>query len=100
MKQKKQKKLTLLEPEGLKEVHFLTKGLAVPIALYVTSEWEKTQVKYLYQNINFHTTKTICEWCESHHILFNLFYPLPLKYIYKDPKRYIIYLKLKRKYKN
>lgn len=96
----KKKRLKLLEPEGLKEVHFVTKGLAVPVAIYVTSEWESAQVKYLYKNINFHTSKSVCEWCKNHGILFNLFYPLPIKYLYKAPRRYIYYLKLRRKYKN
>ena len=100
MKKNKQKTLTLLEPEGLKEVHFFTKNLAVPIAIYITNDWEKTQLSYLSQNIQAHTSNTICEWCESHGILFNLFYPLPIKYLYKDPRRYVYYLNLKRKYKN
>ena len=95
---KKKEPLVILNPEGLKEVHFYTKNLAVPIAIYVTSDWESTQVKYLSQNIQIHTSKTICEWCEAHHILFNFYYPMPIKYAIKSPRRYVYYLDLKKRF--
>lgn len=96
---KKKEPIELLNPKGLKEVHFFTKNLAVPIAIYITDEWEKTQLSYLSQNIQAHTSKTICEWCEAHHILFNLYYPMPLKFAIKSPRRYAYYLELKRRFK-
>ena len=91
----------LLEPEGLKEMHFHMEGVNFPVVMYICTDWEKIQLSYLYQNlkIKHFTSYELCRWCQSHNILFQILYPLRRISIIKNPYKYFMFLLLKAKLK-
>ncbi len=89
--------------EGMKELHLLTEGINFPIAVPIYSEWEKTQFQYLLNNIKAtrFTSFDVCKWCISHHLSYEIIYPLNKASIFKNPYKYYQYLQMKfhlRKY--
>lgn len=93
--------MKVLRPEGLKEIHFHTEGVNFPIAMYICTDWEKVQLSYLYQNlkVKHFTSYELCRWCQSHNILFQIFYPLRWISVIKNPYKYFKYLELKARLK-
>ena len=85
-------------PDEVKEICFYTKNIRFPIAVYICSEWEKTQLNYL--DVKIHTVETIAKWCISHNISYQIIYFLNFKSFIKNPKRTLAYLKLMRNLKN
>lgn len=84
----------LLDIEGVKELHFLVKGLNYSIILYIKSDWEKTQLRYLINNINEHDAESVCGWCNNHDIIYQII-GSSRKTIIRKPCRYIKYIILK-----
>lgn len=87
------------EPENMKALHFFTQNLNFPVAVATYGDWEEQQLSYL--EYNFHsgryTTTSLCQWCVNHHIQYRIIYPLSFKSIIKNPRKYIDFLRLKRK---
>lgn len=81
-------------PDGVKEICFYTKNISFPIAIYICSDWEKTQLSYL--DINIHTIETIAKWCINHNISYQIMYILNFKSLIKNPKRAFTYIRIKR----
>lgn len=93
--------MQLLKPEGLKELHFITENINFPIAIYICNDWEKVQLSYLHENlkVKHFTSYELCRWCQSHNILFQIFYPLRWISVIKNPYKYLMFLLLKAKLK-
>ena len=88
-------------PPGTKEIHVFEERLAFPVFIYVTNDWDKTQVTYLTHNFNNSKNFTVCElcqWCENHQLTYQIiYYRNPLEYIFRDYKRFLCYLYIKYK---
>ena len=87
-------------PLNTKEIHMFDEHLSFPVFIYVTNDWEKTQVSYMYQN--YHnaefTTSALCQWCKNHQINYQIIYfENPWKLLFKDFKRFLCYLYIKSK---
>jgi len=89
--------------EGMLELHCLTEQLNFPIAIPIYSDWEKTQLQYLLNNIKStrFNSYEICKWCITHQLAYEILYPLRKSSILKHPYKYYKYLQMKfylRKY--
>lgn len=86
-------------PENTKSIHVFNENISFPVFIYVRDEWERVQVSYLNQNIangNF-TTLEIGQWCKNHQINFQILFPEnKLKLLFKDPKRFLCYLYIRK----
>ena len=83
----------LLNPNNLQELHIFQKNLNFPVAIYICSEWEKVQLSYL--NPEKHNSESLCRWCISHHIQYQILYPILVSTIFKNPYKYFKFLQLK-----
>lgn len=87
-------------PENVKSIHFYSENISFPVFIYTCSEWERVQVSFLnqiYDNAGF-TTLGLCQWCENHHIKFQILYPHNIfKLLFKDPLRFLCYIYIKNK---
>lgn len=89
-------------PDNTTRIHALVKSLPFPVFIYSTNTWEETQISYLYRNYfkkNF-TTYTICKWCKSHNISYQVLFPhskLQLIKLIKNPS-YAIFILSKKKF--
>ena len=87
-------------PENTKSIHMFDEKLSFPVFIYVTNEWERTQVDYLNENYNNarFTTLALCQWCENHKLRYQIIYfENPRKLFLKDFKRFLCYLYIKYK---
>ena len=75
-------------------VHLYSEGLEFPVAVYERNEWDRTQISYL--DTSKHTTKSLIDWCKSHHIEWEILYPIRGSSPFRHPIRHIHYLKLMR----
>ena len=68
--------ILLKAPNDVKEIHFFTKGISFPIAIFTCNDWEKVQLFYL--NHNFakggFTTLALSKWCINHKIQYQIIY--------------------------
>lgn len=87
----------LLESENIKAVHIYQKNLNFPIVIYICNDWEKVQLSYLYPGE--HNSESLCRWCISHHIQYQILYPLFIKTIFKNPYKYFKYVQMKNRLK-
>ena len=87
-------------PSNTKSIHVYDESLSFPVFIYARNEWEEVQISYLnhnFDNAGF-TTLALCQWCESHHICYQIiYYEHPCKLIFKDFNRFLCYLYLKIK---
>ena len=89
-------------PDNTTRIHALVKSLPFPVFIYSTNTWEETQISYLYRNYvkkNF-TTYTICKWCKSHNISYQVIFPhskLQLIKLIKNLSCLLCYFYLKQK---
>ena len=83
----------------MKALHFFAEGLNFPVAIGTYTEWHEVQVSYLAQNIKegHFNTESICRWCISHSIPYQIIYPISKKVIIKNPYKYYKFLQLKRR---
>lgn len=83
--------------EGLKELHFMTERLNFPIAIPVYTDWEKTLLQYLQNNVKSTrcTSYDICKWCITHKLPYEILYPLSKSAILKNLYKYYKYLQMK-----
>ena len=87
-------------PENIKTIHIFKENISFPVFVYSCSNWDDTQISYLNQknSRSKFTTLTICKWCISHHIHYQILFPRnKLKLLFKDPGRFLCYLYLKIK---
>jgi hypothetical protein len=89
--------LKLNIPDNVKEIHFYKENLNFPIVMYICTCWEKTQLAYL--NPKIHNSESLCRWCISHHIKYQILYPILRSSIVKNPYKYYKYLQLKARLK-
>ena len=87
-------KRILQPPKDVKSMNFFTENMMFPMVLYAKSEWEDEQIKYLKNRR--HNNLSLCLWCSSHDVHFQVLYPLSKKDIIMHPIKYLYYLKLKR----
>ena len=85
--------------DGLKELHFFTENINFPIAIAIYDEWQKTQCSYLLANIQGFSSEQICIWCITHHIEYQILYPLSKLIIFKNPYKFYGYLLMKYRLK-
>ena len=90
-------KREILVVENLKEIQFFIKNLYFPIVIYITNDWEKTQVSYLKINRKEHNTESICKWCIQHGILYQIYYSINKTNILKSPYKFFKFIQLKRR---
>ena len=81
--------LKLKTPNDLKEFHLFQENLNFPVAMYICNDWEKTQLSYL--NPKVHNSESLCRWCISHHIQYQILYPIRISTIFKNPYKYYKY---------
>lgn len=93
-------KIIKLPSEGIKNLHFMMKGMEFPVVIGTYSEWEDQQVSYLLENQKnaYLSIQDICQWCIRHNILFQVLYPIHKRNILKHPYKYYRYLKLKKQF--
>ena len=84
---------------GMKGLHIFSKRLYFPIVVASYSDWEEQQISYLESHFQsgIFTSISICQWCINHHIHFQILYTLSIKSIFRNPYRYMQYLKLKKR---
>ena len=63
------------------------------LEMYICTCWERTQLAYL--NPKIHNSESLCRWCISHHIKYQILYPIFQSTIFKNPYKYFKYLQLK-----
>lgn len=63
-----------------------------PLLLYEKNDWDRTQMSYI--DSSKHTTKSLIDWCKSHHIDFDIAYPLKISAPIRHPFRHLRYLRL------
>ncbi len=89
------KQLLDFKEDGMKGLHLFRKHLIFPVAAASYSDWEEQQLSYL--EISFRsgafTTNLLCQWCINHHIQFRIIYPVTICNIFKNPRKYIKYLR-------
>ena len=92
-------KVIKLPEENLKGLHFFTKGMNFPVVAASYSEWEKQQLSYLESNLSStgFNTESICQWCISHNIQYQILYPIRKSSIFKNPYKYYKFIQLKKK---
>lgn len=85
------------EIKEIDELNILTERLNFPIAIPIHNSWEKTQFKYLENNIRStrFTSYDICKWCIIHNLEYEILYPLSKSVILKNPYKYYKYLQMK-----
>ena len=92
--------LLLNAPKDVKAIYIFNENISFPVFIYTCNEWEQVQVSYLSQNIanGGFTTLAIGQWCKNHRINFQILFPEnKLKLLFKDPRRFLCYLYIKRK---
>lgn len=85
--------MKLNAPDDIKELQIFTKNLNFPVAIFICTDWEKTQLSYL--NPGMHNSESLCRWCISHHIQYQILYPILVSTIFKNPYKYFKFLQLK-----
>ena len=85
-------------PDNVKSIHFFTEHISFPVAIYPVNDWEKEQVSYLCTNFKsgVFTTLSLCRWCQTHNIAYQIAYPVRKTSIIRNPRKYLYYLKIKR----
>lgn len=85
------------EPNNLKALHFFTEGLNYPVAIAAYSDWQENQLSYLVSNFQSKqfTTESVCRWCMSHNLQFQIIYPISKISIIKNPYKFFKFLQLK-----
>ena len=94
------KKIINLDPSGLISLHFFFDGLLFPVVAGSYNETEEYQLTCLKENMITTQFKTedLCRWCQCHKINYQIIYPINLSEIYKNPIKYLIFLKIKKQY--
>lgn len=90
---RKEGHLIIKAPDNVKELHIFEKNLNFPIIIFICTDWEKTQLSYL--NPRAHDSESLCRWCISHHIQYQILYPIFKSTILKNPYKYYKYLQMK-----
>ena len=56
--------------EGMKELHILSEGINFPVAIPIYTDWERTQIRYLLENVRTagFGSYDICRWCIAHKV--------------------------------
>lgn len=85
--------MKLQTPDNLKEVHIYKENLNFPVIIFICNEWEKTQLAYLDPKV--HNSESLCRWCISHQIQYQILYPIKKSTIIKNPYKYFKYLEMK-----
>lgn len=91
--------MRLKHPENLQSIHIYQEKLNYPVVVYACSDWEETQIKYMSENFKngIFTTYSLCLWCISHQILYQILYPISRKSIIRNPYKFYKFCQLKRK---
>lgn len=90
--------MTILHlPKDVKSMNFFTENMLFPIVVYATSEQEEQYLEYL-KSVN-HSSESLCKWCISHEMSYQIMYPLSKMEIIKHPLKYFLLLKIKKKLK-
>lgn len=84
-------------PENVESIHFFTKDLCFPVAVYSRSKEERTKIEYMKRSFDTagHTTGSLCIWCIRHHVEFQIMYPIRKVTVVKNPYKALKYLQLK-----
>ena len=82
--------------EGMKQLHILSEGINFPVAIPIYTDWQRTQIQYLLENVR--TTRfgsyDICRWCIAHKFKYGVVYPLSRQAVFKNPYKYLKYLEM------
>lgn len=87
--------MILHPPENVKSMNFFTENMAFPVVIFATNEREERRLEYI-KKVQ-HTTESLCKWCIVHSIEYQITYPLHWIDVLRNPKKYVEYLRLKRK---
>lgn len=86
-----------LKPDNLKALHFFTEGLNYPVAIAAYSDKQEALLSYLISNFQTKqfTSESVCRWCLSHNLQFQILYPISKMSIFKNPYKFFKFLQLK-----
>ena len=93
--------LLLKAPDNARAIHFFVDFLEFPVAVYICTDWESTQLDYFTSDYNpmEQTSFNVIQWCVRHHIQYDILYPVRKSSIIKKPRKYIRFLQLKKRVK-
>ena len=82
--------------EGMKELHILSEGMNFPVAIPIYTDWQRTQIQYLLENVRTagFSSYDICRWCIAHKFQYGVVYPLSRQAVFKNPYKYLKYLEM------
>ena len=86
-------------PENVESIHFFTKDLCFPVAVYSRSKEERTKIEYMKRSFDTagHTTGSLCIWCIRHQVEFQIMYPIRKVTVVKNPYKALKYLLLRKR---
>ncbi len=82
--------------EGMKELHILSEGINFPVAIPIYTDWQRTQIQYLLENVRTagFGSYDICRWCIAHKFKYGVVYPLSRHAVFKNPYKSLKYLQM------
>ena len=85
------------ETKGLRSINVFTNQTSFPVAVAAYSERDVAYINCLQNNLDYHDTESICLWCKSHDIPFQIIYRASITGFIINPLRFFEYILLCKK---
>lgn len=84
---------------SIKELHLFVEGMTYPVAVFIRTDRDKLQIRWLEKNISELNldVENLCQWCISHRIQYRLFYPRLRMGLIKTINQFMCFKRLQKR---